>query len=245
LTPGRKIFWGPFVVWIYCFEKSIPFNVRMSIYGPQEKSSRILSAAAIIARFRERRSLSEDGIRVFSCYETLLDIIGDSVTAVEICGLLGVPEANVRSCAGEIVDLLLFNRANDPYLSLGLRRDTPLAAVNRRWKSLLLLYHPDKYPNRRNYEERSKKINESYERIRSAKEQPTLHQRPAQVREVKVRNRAGTRKIRRFRHLRYLPDFILAIAVITAVISALIFIGIPRHPDAQSQRSGQTVSAPK
>jgi hypothetical protein len=217
----------------------------MSIYGPQERSSRILSAAAIIARFREGRPLDEDGMEVFSCYETLLDIIGDSFTAGKICALLGVPEANVRSCAREIVDLLLFNRANDPYLSLGLPRDTPLAAVNRRWKRLLLLYHPDKYSNRKDYEELSKKINESYERTRSAKKQPTLHQRPAQVKEVKAGNRAGTGKIRRFRHLRYLPDFILAIAVITAVIMALIFIGIPRHPDAQSRRSGQTVSVAK
>jgi hypothetical protein len=231
--------------WSCSPEKGVPFNVRMSAYGSQERSSRILSAAAIIARFREGRPFDEAGINVFSCYETLLDVIGDSHTALEICRLLGVPEARVRSYAGEIIDLLLFNKANDPYTSLGLPRDTPVGDVNKRWKSLLLLYHPDKYSNRKDYEERAKKINESYERIRSAKEQVVFHHRPVPEKEVNVRNRAVTGKIRRFKHLRYLPDFILALAVITAVISALIFIGIPRHQDEHSQGAGQTASVPK
>jgi hypothetical protein len=214
----------------------------MSIYGSQERSSRILSAAAVIARFREGRPLDEGGINVFSCYETLLDIISDSHAALEICSLLGMPEAKVRSYAGEIVDILLFNDGNDPYVSLGLPGYASAAEVNRRWKSLILLYHPDKYPNRREYEERAKKINEAYERIRSARGHVAGLRRPESIKKVQVKNRGGTGKIRGLKHLRYLPDFILALAVIVALISALVLIGILRHPDAQFQRQGQSVS---
>jgi hypothetical protein len=227
----------------YSFEKSVPFNVRMSIYGSQERSSRIISAAAVIARFKDGRPLDEGGNNVFSCYDTLLDIIGDSRTALEICRLLSIPEAKVRSYAGEIIDLLLFNRDNNPYMSLGLRRDTPVVDVNRRWKSLLLLYHPDKYSNRRDYEERAKKINEAYGKIRSARGHVAGPERPVSVKEVKVKS--STEKIRLVKHLRYLPYFILALAVITAVISTLIFINVRSHPDAYSQSAGQAVSERK
>jgi DnaJ-domain-containing protein 1 len=228
-------------VWNYYFEKSVSFNVRMSIYGSQERSSRMLAAAAAIARFKDGRSLDDGTGNDSNIYETLLDIVGDSHTALEICRLLSIPEAKVRSYAGEIIDLLLFNKANDPYVSLGLPRDTPVAAVNRRWKSLLLLYHPDKYSNQKDYEERAKRINESYERIRSAKGHVASPE-PVSLKKVKVTSRAGTERIRLLRRLRYLPDLLLALAVITALISALIFIGILRHPDAQFQREGQSVS---
>jgi DnaJ-domain-containing protein 1 len=211
----------------------------MSIYGSQERSSRMLAAAAAIARFKDGRSLDDGTGNDSNIYETLLDIVGDSHTALEICRLLSIPEAKVRSYAGEIIDLLLFNKANDPYVSLGLPRDTPVAAVNRRWKSLLLLYHPDRYLSRRDYEERAKKINESYERIRSAKGHVASPE-PVPVKKVKVKS--SIEKIRLVKHLRYLPYFILALAVITAVISALIFVNILGHPNAYSQKAGQAVS---
>jgi DnaJ-domain-containing protein 1 len=217
-----------------------------TMYGAEERKSRMLSAAAVIARFKDGRPLGDGNSNIFSCYETLLDITGNSHASLEVCRLLKMPEAKARVYAGEIIDLLLFNRKNDPYLSLGLPGDTPIADVKRRWKSLLLLYHPDKYSNRRDYEERAKKINESYERIRSAKGHVAVGPgQPEPIKKVKVRRRVGTKKIRRFKHLRYLPDFILALAVITALISALIFISILRHPDERSQRAVQTVLVPK
>jgi hypothetical protein len=231
-----------FGVWDRYFQKNVPFSVRMSIYGSQERSSRTLSAAATIARFKDGRSLDVGTGNVFSAYDTLLDIIGDSSAAPEICRLLSIPEAKVRSYAGEIIDFLLFNKANDPYLSLGLPRDTPFADISKRRKSLLSLYHPDKCSNCRDYEDRAKKINEAYERIRSAKGQVTYSVRSAPEKEVKIRSRAGTGTIRWLKYLKYLPDFILALAVITALISALIFIGILKHPDAHFQREGQAVS---
>jgi hypothetical protein len=231
--------------WSYSIDNSVPFNVRISMLGSQERSSRMLSAAAIIARFREGCPLDDGGSDVFNCYETLLDIIGGSRNALEISRLLNIPEARIKSYAGEIVDLLLFNEGNDPYVSLGFPGYGSSADVNRRWKSLILLYHPDKHSNQRDYAERAKKINEVYERIRSAKEHAAGPESREPVKQVKVRSRAGTGKIRRFKHLRYLPDFILALAVITAVILALIFIGIRRHPDAHFQGTEQTVSVPQ
>jgi DnaJ-domain-containing protein 1 len=216
-----------------------------STYGSQERNSRMLSAAAVIARFREERPLDEGGISVFGCYESFLDIIGDSHTASEICRLLSMPEAKVRWYAGEIIDLLLFNRENDPYLSLGLPENTPIADVNKRWKSLLLLYHPDKYSNRRDYGERAKKINESYERIRSARGHMASPGLPVSAKKVKVKSRIGTERIRLLKRLRYLPDFILALAVMTALISALILISSVRHPDVRSQQAVHSVSESK
>jgi hypothetical protein len=215
-----------------------------TMYGTKERRSGMLSAAIIIARFKDGRPLDDGSNNIFSCYETLLDIIDNSHAALEICRLLNISEAKVRSYAGEIIDVLLFNRKNDPYLSLGLPGDTPVADVNRRWKSLLFLYHPDKYSNRRDYEERAKKINESYERIRSATGRMVGPERPVAVKIVKA-SRIVSERMRLLKRLRYLPDFLLALAIMAAVISALIFVSILRHPDARSHRAVQAVSESK
>jgi hypothetical protein len=201
-----------------------------STHGSQGGSSMMLSAAALIARLREGCPLEGSGIDVFSCYQTLLDIINDSNAASEICRLLNMPETKMRSYAEAIVDLLLFNKGNDPYMSLGLQGDASDEEVNRRWKSLIFLYHPDKYWNQRDYEERAKKINEAYERIHSARRQMTRPQHTAPVKEVKIRKRTGDEQIRHFKLLRHLPGIILAVAVMIAIISALMLIGSLRHP---------------
>jgi DnaJ-domain-containing protein 1 len=234
---------------VFDVQQQTPAGASMSafrtMYGAEERRSRTLSAAALIARFKDGRPLDDGSNNIFSCYETLLDIIDNSHAAVEICQLLSMPEAKVRSYAEEIIDLLLFNGKNDPYLSLGLPGGTPVADVNRRWKSLLLLYHPDKYSNRRDHEERAKKINESYERIRSAKGHVDGPGLTASPKKVKVKSRAGTGRMRLLKRLRYLPDFILALVVVGAVISALILISILRHPDDRSQGVVQPVSQSK
>jgi DnaJ-domain-containing protein 1 len=211
----------------------------------RDEKEKILPAAAMLARFRAGRQLDDGYHNVFESYETLLDIIGGSHTAQEICRLLKTPEAEIRTCAGQIVDLLLFNRGNDPYVSLGLPGRGTAEEVNRRWKSLILLYHPDKYANQRDYEERAKKINEAYERIRSANRNVPGVESPAPLQKVKVRRLPGSGSLRHFRPLRYLPDIILALVVMTAVISALILIGSLRHSDTHSRGYGQTASALK
>ncbi len=203
--------------------------------------SAILSAAKSISGFREGRSLREITGDTFEAYETLLDIIGGSHTASRISGILEIPEAGIRSDAQKIIDLLLFNTENDPYTSLGLPGYASPAEVNRRWKSLIVLYHPDKYRNQPGYEERAKRINEAYENIHSAggRRIVTGSRAPATIRKTPVGRSRGPRRIRRFRYLKYLPDFILALAVIIAIISTVIFINYRNHPHALSQTEEQ------
>lgn len=203
--------------------------------------SAVLSAAKTICNFREGRSLRDISRDIFGSYETLLDVVGGPHAAGKISGLLNVPEAGIRSDAQKIIDFLLFNSENDPYITLGLPEHASAPEVNRRWKNLIVLYHPDKYRNQPGYEERAKRINEAYEKIHSTGGTQILPKKNAAIRAGKTMagRSGGPGRIRRFRYLKYLPDFILALAVITAIILTVVFIGYLRHPPAQPQAEEQ------
>jgi len=74
--------------------------------------------------------------------DTLIESIEKQETAEEISALLGIPTVTIKEHAEAIVNILLFNKEDDPYLSFGLNTDAPLSEVSRRWKSLIVLYHP-------------------------------------------------------------------------------------------------------
>ena len=126
---------------------------------------KVLATATLIRRFHERCSLDEIYDKAIRCYETLIEVIQTPDTARDISALLNIPADTIKYYAGAIIDILLFNNKNDPYLSFGLNRDARLSEVSRRWKSLIVLYHPDKYLNQKIFEEKAKKINELYEEI--------------------------------------------------------------------------------
>jgi hypothetical protein len=127
----------------------------------------------------------------------------------------------VQNSAAAIIDHLLFNKKNDPYLSLGLPRYAGKAEVNRRWKRLIVLYHPDKYPDQKEYEEKAKKINEAYDEIRKIKENAAWYK---PVNSVYGDSLPKADAAHYAKYLRYLPLFILVLTIFMAVISILFFL---------------------
>ena len=123
----------------------------------------LLTTATLIRRFHEQCLLDEIYDKATRSYETLIDVIRKPDTAREISDILNLPVATITDDAESIINILLFNKENDPYLSFGLAKHAPLSEVNKRWKNLIVLYHPDRYSNKQLPEERAKKINEIYE----------------------------------------------------------------------------------
>ena len=130
---------------------------------------KVLATATLIRRFHERCAPGEIYEKAIRCYDTLIESIEKQETAEEISALLGIPADIIKRDAETIINILLFNKENDPYLSFGLNRDAPLSDASSRWKSLIVLYHPDKYLNHTIAEEIAKKINERYEEIQRLK----------------------------------------------------------------------------
>jgi len=182
---------------------------------------KILATATLIRRFHERCSLGEIYDKAIRCYETLLESIERTETTEEISALLDIPAVTIREYAEAIVNILLFNKENDPYLSFGLNTDAPLSEVSRRWKSLIVLYHPDKYLNQRTGEEKAKKINERYEEIQKLKKNKIYYNSFNNASKISP---AGSSGIYHSMYLKYLPLFIIGTAVIIAILSILLLI---------------------
>jgi hypothetical protein len=182
---------------------------------------KILATATLIRRFHERCSLGEIYDKAIRCYETLIECIEKTETTEEISVLLDIPAVTIREYAETIINVLLFNKENDPYLSFGLNKDAPLSEVSRRWKSLIVLYHPDKYLNQRIYEEKAKKINELYEEIQNFKKNNIYYNTFNNASRVSPR---GSSRIFHSMYLKYLPLFIIGTAMIIAILSILLLI---------------------
>jgi hypothetical protein len=129
----------------------------------------------------------------------------------------------VQTRAEAIVERLLFNKKNDPYLSMGLPGHAGRDEVNRRWKRLIVLYHPDRHPDRKGYEEKAKKLNEAYDRIRAIKGRSVAY-KPAGSVYGESLPKAGAAHYAGY--LKYLPAFILALTIFMAVVSVLFFFGL-------------------
>jgi preprotein translocase subunit Sec63 len=195
----------------------------------------MLCAARLLSGPHARYSLNESYEMTLSCYELLIDMLESSAAAGELSAFTHLPASEIQTSAETIIDRLLFNREDNPYLALGLERHAPATEVTRRWKRLITLYHPDKYPNQSKYEERAKKINQAYAEVRRLKERDA---RDEILYKVKKYHLSKNNRIYYSRRMRRLPVVIVTAAIIIAIISMLLFIGkiVTRHSVARPDR---------
>ena len=183
---------------------------------------KLLLAAGLLCRY-ERSSRQEIYGKALKCFEILIDVLEDPDTAQKISALVSRPITYVTSSSKAIIDLLLFNSETDPYVSLGLPRHSCKADVTRRWKRLIVLYHPDKYFDQKEYEEKAKKINEAYEKIQNMQGENSCH---PDVASTKKNDLNRTRRAYDSRYMKKVPAFILALAIFILIISVWFFISI-------------------
>lgn len=191
-------------------------------YQDNGRKARMLCAARLLSGFGTRHSSNDIYEMALSCYDLLIDMIEDSGVAGELSVFVHMPANEIQASAEAIIDRLLFNQKNNPYISLGLQGHVSAAEVTRRWKRLIILYHPDRYPNQKKYEERAKKINQAYSEIQRMKERGIHHEA---IKIVKRPSFPTTNKIHYFRYMKRLPAVIIAAAILMAIISLLLFIG--------------------
>jgi DnaJ-domain-containing protein 1 len=180
---------------------------------------RELATATLLRRFHEKCSRAELYDKAVRCYDILLECLHQPFTAKEISELVHLPENTVTAYAGKIVDILLFNDLHDPYLSFGLRNGAQTPEITRRWKGLMLLYHPDKYLNRQDYEEKAKKINSVYEKILAVQKEKSQTSSFTGINEMHLPEDSSSPG-----YSRYLPSVIFTLAIISAIFSVLLFI---------------------
>jgi hypothetical protein len=180
---------------------------------------KILATATLIRRFHEHCSISEIYDKAIRCYDTLIESVEKMETKEAISALLDIPADTIKRYAENIINILLFNKENDPYLSFGLNRDAPLSEVSRRWKSLIVLYHPDKYLNQSIFEEKAKKINELYEEIQMLNKNNIYYNSFNNASSISP---PESSRIFHFMSLKYLPLLIMGTAMIIAIFSIIV-----------------------
>lgn len=182
---------------------------------------RILKTSTLIRRFHEKCSLAEIYDKAVRCFDTLIDSIEKPDTSKEISALLNIPAVKVKEYAESVINILLFNKENDPYLSFGLERNAPFSEVHKRWKRLIVLYHPDRYQNQKIFEERVKKINEIYEEIRKMQNHKIFRNSFSPVNESRM---PMSGQLFNYKYFKYIPSIIIVLVVMIAFFSLVLFI---------------------
>ena len=181
---------------------------------------RVLATATLMRRFHEQCPTNEIYEKATRSYETLIDTIEKKHTAKEIATLLDIPEITIKRYAEAIIDILLFNKENDPYLSFGLTRGASFSEVNRRWKSLIVLYHPDRNLDKQLFEDRARKINGIYEEILRLQKQKLYPRSLNNIIEVSL---PRNDKLIHEKYFKYIPHIIIVLAMIIAILSLILF----------------------
>ncbi|MGC2061515.1 MAG: DnaJ domain-containing protein [Thermodesulfovibrionales bacterium] len=197
-------------------------KLHNSTYRIQDREYKLLLASGLLCSY-ERSTPEEVCQKALKCFEILLDILEDAETVQNVSALVSRPATSVQNSARAIIDLLLFNKEADPYVSLGLPRNADKTEANRRWKHLMVLYHPDKYFNSNEYEEKAKKINEAYEKLQKGEGKDSYFTvgHSAKHNKLHVADRTGNVRVRR-----RVPAFILALAIFAVIIFLWLFISI-------------------
>ena len=130
-----------------------------------ERRIRLLSAAGLIAGFYSGSSIREIYSSVVTNYETLLSIIEDPDTAAEVSRIMGLPVERIKEITEAIIVRLIFNKSNDPFVSLGLKHSVSQQEAHKRWKRLIMLYHPDKQNGSGIKDDKAKRINEAFTKL--------------------------------------------------------------------------------
>jgi hypothetical protein len=194
----------------------------------EDRKLEMLLTAGLIQRCAERCPEDEIYKRGIRCYEVLLDVIEKPEVTGKIAEFTKRSEETIKNTALKIVNQLLFNKGNDPFLSLGLPDDAEDSEIKKRWKRLLMFYHPDRAYNRTGYEEISKKINQVYEEVIELKEKNSHKGEAIEELRKPVPVRTGlphkyTRAVQ-FKYLKHLPAFILFTIICIAIVTIVIFV---------------------
>ncbi|MGB9714869.1 MAG: J domain-containing protein [Thermodesulfovibrionales bacterium] len=193
-----------------------------------DRKKEVFSTASLIIRFNEGCHLDEIYKRSIDCYETLLDLIEKPEVGKEVSRLIKQPKEKIETIAKRIIHILLFNKKNNLFLSFGLTEDATPEEIRRRWKRLLMIYHPDRVFNQKGYEEIAKKINQVYREIGENKNKISYDY---DRRGVEISNKKVIEKeviyFPSYRHhhpkyLKYLPTFIIFVAIAVAIFTILL-----------------------
>lgn len=83
-------------------------------------------------------------MKVVRNFEAFIDLLNDTQEARRFLAQRGIERSYVVENLNRILERTYFNAENDHYLTLGLPHNASAGQIHDRWKSLMVLYHPDR-----------------------------------------------------------------------------------------------------
>lgn len=155
--------------------------------------------------------------------EAFIDIADDSERIRAILSSLPVDVDTTVARAKQFLRMLHLNGENDHYLTLLLARDAGPVEINRRWKALMRIYHPDRKQDGGEEElECAKRINDAYSVLKKSGEKEKYDRK--RVREAVLISRShqgmkgGNAEGRRIFRKTIVPACVVACCLVIAVI---------------------------
>ncbi len=83
-------------------------------------------------------------MKVVANFEACIEFLRDSEGSRAFLSRRSIERSYVMQNLRTILEKAYFNSGDDHYLTLGLHRDSTAKQIHDRWKSLMVLYHPDR-----------------------------------------------------------------------------------------------------
>ncbi len=133
-----------------------------------------------------KASISRERLKMMAVrnFDAFIDFLNDTPESRKFLTLRHIERSYVIENLTTILDRMYFNPENDYYLTLGLAHSATAEQIHDRWKSLMIIYHPDKNRDNGGYAGRcATKINEAYSvlkdpRKRMEYDRKILHRKP-------------------------------------------------------------------
>ena len=164
--------------------------------------------------------------------DAYISMLSGTDEARKFMSLTGIGREYIEKNVGAIFARLHFNRENDHYLTLALPRSASDAQIHKRWKELMLLYHPDKNSGE-DAATCAKRINEAYSILKNPRKRMEYDRKTAKtIESYFTSQRSKGVQSRRFRrHLfisprirKMVPNLIIALSVaLSCVVLLIIF----------------------
>ena len=217
---------------------------------PSDPARKLSAAVKLIRAFLQGAPMEDVCIRGLECHDVLLDLHEPSDVLETVSSSVPAEAGKVQWAAREAIGCLLYNQRDDPFLSLGLSPFATKEEIHKRWKKMIALYHPDRYGDKRENEEKAKKINDAYNRAAAQREagagRTALHQPAPQKK--KGRGPAGDLRGRSRRgnsfnlNIKKYSQYAQPVVII-ASISIMFFSVIAYIVSPGEKRTGRPVKA--
>ncbi len=158
-------------------------------------------ALEFIGEVRGGISWERFSIKVVRNFDAFIDLLGDAPGAKSFLAQSSIDRSYVIDNLNKILDRVYFNPENDYYFTLGLPHNVTADQIHDRWKSLMMLYHPDRHrSDGGNWVSCTSKINEVYSVLKDTGKRMEYDRKFMRKRPVSVQPPGGMKKKAPLRH---------------------------------------------